>query len=225
MAWYTRVSLAVLGGVALCALALGTYRLGQEMGALPSEMTKEFAVLAKEADEMRTENERLRAELTASEHRSQIEQTTHGSLQGQLKALSDENAELKEELAFFHTLMNAGGGSPAKGVSVERFRVRQEVVPGEYRYQLLVAQARTRSRAFSGKLELIVDIERGGRTEVLVFPGASEPKLPYGLRFKFYQRVDGVFRVAPEARVKRVQVRVLEDGVAAPVSSQTVSVS
>ncbi len=223
--WYTRVSMAVLGGVALLAVALGIYRLGQAMGALPGEMTREFAALAKEADHLRTENAHLRAELTQQEHRAQIEQTTHGSLQGQMKALSDENADLKAELAFFHTLMNAGGPPGAQGVTVERFRVKRDVVPGEYRYQLLVAQARTRSRAFSGRIELVVDIERGGRNEVLVFPQPSEAGQSYGLRFKFYQRVDGLFRVAPDARVNRVQVRVLEDGASAPVSSQTVSVS
>ena len=223
--WYMRVSLAVLGGVALLALALGTYRAGQAMGALPGEMTREFASLAKEADVLRTENAQLRAKLTEFEHRVQIEQTAHGSLQGQMKALSDENADLKAELAFFHTLMNAGGSTGAQGVTVERFRVKRDVVPGEYRYQLLVAQARTRSRAFSGRIELIVDIERGGRSEVVVFPQSAEARPSYGLRFKFYQRVDGLFRVAPDARVHRVQVRVLEEGVSTPVSSQTVSVS
>ncbi|MCC7548776.1 MAG: hypothetical protein IT532_13500 [Burkholderiales bacterium] len=223
MAWYTRVSLAVLSGVVLGAVVLATYRLGQ--GALPGEMTREVAVLARQAEDLRRENERLRTEFTALEHRAQIEQTTHGSLQGQMRALADENAELKEELAFFHTLMNAGGATGAQGVTVERFRVRREVVPGEYRFQLLVAQARPRSRAFAGRVELVVDVEQDGRSEVIVFPKASEPRQSYGLRFKFYQRVDGVFRVQPDAKVNRVQVRVLEDGAGAPVSSQTVSVS
>lgn len=225
MAWYTRVSLAVLGGVLLGVIALATYRLGREVVALPGEMTREFTVLAREAVDLRRENERLHAELVAAEHRAQIEQTTHGSLQGQMKALADENAELKEELAFFHTLMNAGGASGTQRVAVERFRVKQDVVPGEYRFQLLVAQARTRSRAFSGRIELVVDVEQDGRAEVVVVPRPSEPSQTYGLRFRFYQRMDGVFRVAPEATVNRVQVRVFEDGASAPVSTQTVSVS
>ncbi len=225
MAWYTRVSLAVLGGVLMCAIALATYRLGQRMGALPGEMTKEFASLAKEAGELRTENERLRAELVASEHRAHIELTTHGSMQGQMKALTNENAELKEELAFFHTLMNAGGSGGSQGVAVERFRVKSDVVPGEYRFQLLVSQARTRSRPFVGRVELVVDLEQDGRSEVVVYPKSNEPRPQYDLRFRFYQRMDGVFRVPPGAKVNRVQVRVLENGANGPVSSQTVSIS
>jgi hypothetical protein len=225
MAWYVRVSLAVGSVVIVSALALGTYRLGQAMGALPGEMTREFASLARQADALQSENERLRAALSASEHHAQIEQTTHGSLQGQMKALADENAELKEELAFFHTLMNAGGGTGNHGVSVDRFRVKRDVLPGEYRFQLLVAQARTRSRPFSGRIELVVDLEQAGRSEVLVLRKGAQEQDGYDLRFKFYQRVDGVFRVPPDAKVNRVQVRVIEDGANAPVSSQTVSVS
>jgi len=225
MSWYARVSLAVGSVMIVSALALGTYRLGQAMGALPDEMTREFASLAKQADALKSENEQLRTALSASEHQAQIEQTTHGSLQGQMKALADENAELKEELAFFHTLMNAGGGTGNHGVSVDRFRVKRDVLPGEYRYQLLVAQARTRSRAFSGKIELVVDLEQGGRSDVLVLPKGGQEQDSYDLRFKFYQRVDGIFRVPPGAKVHRVQVRVIEDGANAPVSSQTVSVS
>jgi hypothetical protein len=58
-----------------------------------------------------------------------------------------------------------------------------------------------------------------------VLPRAGDKAEPYNLNFKFYQRVDGVFRVPPEATVKRVQVRVLENGVEAPKSSQTVNLS
>lgn len=224
MAWYTRVSLTVMAAVILCAIGLAAYRLGQAMGALPSEFTREFTSMAKQLETLKSENERLRTDLAAAEHRAQIEQTTHGGLQGQLKGLADENAHLKEELAFFRTLMNAGGGS-STGVTIDRFRVRPDVLPGEYRYQLLVAQARTRSRPFSGKVQLVVDLEQDGRSEVLVLPKATQPAEGYDLRFKFYQRLDGVFRVPPAAKVNRVQVRVLENGASVPVSSQTVSVS
>lgn len=225
MAWYTRVSLTVGIAVILCAIGLAAYRLGQAVGALPGEFAREFTSMAKELEALKSENERLRTDLAAAEHREQIEQTTHGSLQGHLKGLADENALLREDLAFFHTLMNAGGGGSTTGVTIDRFRVRPDVLPGEYRYQLLVAQARTRSRTFSGKVQLVVDLEQDGRSEVLVLPKAAQPAEGYDLRFKFYQRLDGVFRVPPAAKVNRVQVRVLENGTSVPVSSQTVSVS
>jgi hypothetical protein len=63
-----------------------------------------------------------------------------------------------------------------------------------------------------------------GQPQVLVLPKGDE-KGPYNLSFKFYQRVEGVFHVPPEATVKRVQVRVLENGTESPKSSQTVNLS
>jgi hypothetical protein len=48
-------------------------------------------------------------------------------------------------------------GDATGGVSINRFRVRADALPGEYRYQLLLVQSRTRSREFQGKLQLVVD--------------------------------------------------------------------
>ena len=53
----------------------------------------------------------------------------------------------------------------------------------------------------------------------------GEATQAYNLIFKFYQRVEGTFMVAPGAVVKKVQVRVLENGNPAPVSTQTVTLS
>ena len=39
----------------------------------------------------------------------QIERATHGNLASQMKTLTDENALLKEDLAFFQTLMTSSG--------------------------------------------------------------------------------------------------------------------
>ena len=139
--------------------------------------------------------------------------------------LRDENALLKEDLAFFQTLMTSGGDASGSGISINRFRVRPDALPGEYRYQLLIVQSRIRGREFQGKLQLVVDLEQDGQQQVLMLPRADEKSGPYNLSFKFYQRVDGVFKVAPEATVKRVQVRVLENGTDAPKSSQTVNLS
>ena len=43
--------------------------------------------------------------------------------------------------------------------------------------------------------------------------------------FKFYQRIEGTFTVPADATVTRVQVRVLENGIDMPRSSQTVNLS
>ena len=47
----------------------------------------------------------------------------------------------------------------------------------------------------------------------------------YKLNFRFYQRVEGSFRVAPGAVVKSMQVRVFENGSKEPKLTQAVNAS
>jgi len=60
---------------------------------------------------------------------------------------------------------------------------------------------------------------------VVSLPREGESAQAYNLVFKFYQRVEGTFVVAPGAVVKKVQVRVLENGNPTPLSTQTVVLS
>ena len=57
----------------------------------------------------------------------QIERATHGNLASQMKTLTDENALMKEDLAFFQTLMTSSGDAPG-GISINRFRVRADAL-------------------------------------------------------------------------------------------------
>ena len=224
--WYLRWVLIVAGILCVIGVAWVTYDTGRALAGFQSgKAAAEQARLSEEVAHLRDENTELRSQLAALERQAQIEQATHGNLANQIKALTDENALLKEDLALFQTLMTSGGDSSGGGISINRFRVRPDALPGEYRYQLLIVQSRTRSREFQGKLQLVVDLEQDGQQQVLVLPRSDEKSAPYNLSFKFYQRVDGVFKVAPEASVKRVQVRVLENGTDTPKSSQTVNLS
>jgi len=222
--WYMRwVFVFSVVGFALIG-AWYMYDTGRSLAGFQSgRAAAEMAKLSEQVAHLRDENEEMRTQVAAMERQMQIENATHGNLANQMKTLTDENAVLKEDLAFFQTLMTANGDAPG-GVSINRFRVRADALPGEYRYQLLLVQSRTRSREFQGKLQLVVDLIHDGQPQVLVLPHGEE-KGPYNLNFKFYQRVEGVFHVPPEATVKRVQVRVLENGTESPKSSSTVDVS
>ena len=45
------------------------------------------------------------------------------------------------------------------------------------------------------------------------------------LNFKYYQRIEGSFQVAPESVVKSMDVRVFENGTASPKITQTFNIS
>jgi hypothetical protein len=169
------------------------------------------------------ENAALRKEIAGIERKLQIELAAQGNLTGQIRALSEENALLKEDLAFFQTLM-ASGSDPG-GVTVNRFRVVRDALPGEYHYRLLIVQSKQRVREFRGRLQLIVDYERNGESAVITYPSEADDVQAYNLQFKFYQRVEGTFTLDPDAVVKGVQVRVMQNGDATPVSTQEATLS
>lgn len=201
-----------------------TYDLGRQYAGFDnSEAQREKDQLEGQNAKLQDENAGLRREIAAAERQLQIEQATHGNLSGQIQNLADENALLKEDLAFFQTLMASGG--EAGGISVNRFRVQPDALPGEYRYRLLIAQSKQRVKDFRGKLQFIVDFEQSGKPEVIRLPSEDSGSQAYNLAFKFYQRVEGTFLVPPGAVIKKVQVRVLENGNPTPVSTQTINLS
>jgi len=222
--WYWRwLSIVAFAG-AVVGVGWLTYDLGRQYAGFDnSEAQREKGHLQDLNSRLQDENAALRREIAAVERQLQIEMATHGNLSGQIRNFAEENALLKEDLAFFQTLMASGG--EAGGISVNRFRVQPDALPGEYRYRLLIAQSKQRVKDFRGRLQFIVDLEQGGQSQVISIPKGDVETQAYNLAFKFYQRVEGTFLVPPGAVIKKIQVRVMEAGNPTPVSTQTVTLS
>jgi len=225
VAWYWRW----LGIIALGAFVVGvgwtTYDYGMELaGFRQSEAASALARLKEEIQKRETAIVEMRSQVASSQRQLQIDRATYGDLAKQVKTLSEENAALKEDLAFFQSLMASGGKE--LGLSINRFRVQPDALPGEYRYRLLLVQSGQRIKEFQGTLQFLVYLEQSDRKFVLTLPPEDQKSArEYQVNFKFFQRVDGTFKVAPGTTVKSLQVRVFENGVNAPKLLQTASVS
>jgi hypothetical protein len=223
--WYWRW----LGYATLAAVVVGvgwaTYDTGMEFsGFRQSEAARAIARLSGEIERRDAELAELRKQVAAAERQLQIERATYGDLERQVKALSEENAVLREDLAFFQSLMTSGAREST--ITINRFRVQREALPGEYRYRLLLVQGGQRAKEFNGTLQFVLHLEQGERKFVLMLPPeGTPPGKDYQVSFKFFQRVEGTFRIAPEAVLKSMQVRVFENGANAPKLTQTVNVS
>jgi len=225
VAWYWRW----LGIIALGAFVVGvgwtTYDYGMELaGFRQGEAASALATLKGEIQKREVAIVEMRSQVASSQRQLQIDRATYGDLAKQVKTLSEENAALKEDLAFFQSLMASGGKE--FGLSINRFRVQPDALPGEYRYRLLLVQNGQRIKEFQGTLQFLVYLEQSDRKFVLALPPEDQKNSrEYQVNFKFFQRVDGTFKVAPGTTVKSLQVRVFENGVNAPKLSQTASVS
>lgn len=226
MPWYWRwLGIASVAAV-IASVGWMTYDFGLEYAGFHKS---EAVQLRKDLDEtvrrQQGELAELNSRTAAAERQLQIERATHGDLARQVKALAAENAALKEDLAFFQTLTAT---SKEGGISINRFRLMPESVPGEYRYQLLLVQAGERSKEFSGRLQFVLNLQQNGRKVALMVPpessAAASPK-EYQVSFKLFQRVEGLFRIAPDAVVKGLQVRVFEGNSEVPRFTHNVNIS
>ena len=223
--WYLRwLGIAVMLAFS-AALALWMYDAGRRFAGFDrGEVEQELAAARSELGKMRDELERLRAIANAADSKVSIERTAQQKLAQQSRTLEQENARLREELAFFESMLSSETASAAP-LSILRFKAEPDVVPGEYRYRvLLLASGPRRGREFQGRLELLVSLTEGGRSAMITVPGQGDPDLStFRLAFKHFQRVDGIFKVSPKATVVSVQARVYETGSAEPKVTQNVA--
>ena len=223
--WYLRwLGLAVILAFS-GALAAWMYDAGRRFAGFDrSEVAQEISSARSELARTRDELERLRAAANAADSKFSIERTAQKKLAQQIRGLEQDNARLREELALFESMLSSETASAAP-LSVLRFKVEPDLLPGEFRYRiLLLAAGPRRGREFQGRLELVVSLTEAGRSVMMTLPGQGEPEsASFRLAFKHFQRIDGIFRVNPMARVASVQLRVYEAGSAEPKVTRNVA--
>jgi hypothetical protein len=219
--WFGLIALAVV----ILMFSRTAYDFGKKFAGFDqSEADQEVQRLLAANEKYEQEVVRLSASLAQIERQMQIEQATYADVVKQVKSLTEENAGLKEDLAFFQTLMPSGGKEG--GVAVNRFMVQNDALPGEFRYRLLLTQTGQRTKDFQGRLQFVVNLQQDGKKTVMTLPAESDRDARgFTLNFRFYQRIEGTFRVTPGATVKSMQVRVLEGDNKEPRLTQQASLS
>lgn len=223
--WYWR-ALRIVAALSISAvLAFFMYDAGRRFAGFDARtLQSELGTLRKRVAELESEVPKLRAVADSSDARLKIEQAAQRDLARQLKQLEADNARLKEDIAFFENL--SASAQADERVRVARFKVESGVLPGEYRYRVLVMQGGARPRAFDGRLQFIVNLRRAGKDAILVVPDeAAEQGSAHQISFTRFHRAEGVFRVDPADKVRSVQVRLLEKGSEQPRATQSFNLS
>lgn len=225
--WYWRwLGIAALLGISVVSAAW-IYDAGRRFAGFDqSQVQAELDRVTRELDAANAELERLRAAANAADARLSIERTAQQKLAQQIRGLEQDNARVREELATFESMLTSEARS-GNAPSIYRFQVQPDVLPGEFRYRLLlVTPSSRRERDFSGRMELVVSLQEGGQNVMMSFPEQADAgAAAFKLVFKYFRRVEGTFRVSPKAKVESVQVRVYETGSSQPRATQTVSLS
>ncbi|MCX7960208.1 MAG: hypothetical protein N2653_01350 [Burkholderiales bacterium] len=224
--WYVRWTVLAVLLAFSAALAAWIYDAGRRFAGFDrGEFEHELAAARKELAALREELANLRATANAAESRLAMERAAQAKLAQQIRSLEHDNARLREELAIFEAMASsdAPGGS---ALSILRFKVEPDALPGEYRYRLLLrAPLARRGKEFQGRVELLVNLTENGRSAIIKLPDAKDADgSAFRLSFKHFQRVEGLFRVSPNAKVESVQVRVYESGSDVVLGTRTANV-
>jgi hypothetical protein len=206
------LSVVFLAGASL-ALAGWIYDAGRQFaGFHQGASEQEIASMRERIDALKSDLDSARKVADSSESRLRIESTSQERLAKQISALEEENSRLKADLATFESL--AGGQTGNSGLAISRL----QILPagnGQYRYSLLLAQTGDKKdKEFNGVIQLVAIVQRGKETAMIQFPAVGDPAADaYQVSFRYFRRMEGTFKVTPDARVQRVEVRLIQDGV------------
>jgi hypothetical protein len=193
------------------AIAMWTYDLGRSFTFGPKFSAERLELLQKQVEQLAAERDKLAATANTIESQQNIEKSTQKQLGDQVKTLTSENLKLKDDLAFFESLMPAATGP--EGITVQRIKAEM-TAPNQLRYRVLVMQGGKGGRDFTGELQLSLNLMLAGKPAIMQFPDVKSGDAgKLKLTFRHYQRLEGLIPLPEGAIVKTIQVKIMDKGV------------
>ncbi len=227
MPWWLRL-LSLFVGLALAAAAgVWLYEQGSTFAGFNKDsIQKELERLRSENKTLQEDRERLTKSSIASESGLMIEKSTAKQIAAQSKQLEAENAQLKEDLRFFESLLPTTGG--ADTISVRNLRGQLDLANNVLIVRLLVMQGGKQVNNFAGTVQVSAAGSADGRPMTWTYPVAGAAVEAVGkLNFSRYQRVELAIPLAATpvktALLKSVQVKVMQGGTVRAQANGTVS--
>jgi uncharacterized protein DUF6776 len=228
LGWPSRVVLAVTLAGVVAGMWWWGFDFGQILGGFNrKEVETRIASLESENVQLRDESALLRQRASQAESELAMTKGALATLSKQALEQQNEASQLKEEVAFLQKLFADANKQP--GVSIQRLSIEREA--GDvWRYSLLVVRGGRFAHDFDGHLAVQVALAGAGPTP----PSPAELSLPEDqpdqaaalrLRFKYYQRVEGSFRVPEGMAPRSMTVRAFESGHASPRATRNAQIS
>ncbi|QNM95837.1 DUF6776 family protein [Chitinimonas koreensis] len=202
--WYARIGLAFLLALVLAALGFGIYRYGEHEGRRDPNALLAVQGASVEASRLAADLAEARQRAAGMEQQIRLETATRETLARQIQQLQGDNGSLREQIAFYESLLTKTDRAPA--LAVEMFRV-EPVGPGRYRLRAILVQGQSSQEAFKGEIDFRLVTERGGHRETLNWP---QPRLP--LTVSRFTRIERETELPADAKLRQVELRVYGSG-------------
>lgn len=198
--WSTRLLRS--GGLLLLVgfVTLGAYYYGRQQAT----SAVDNSAAANRSARSESEINELRQKLGSIEQQLRVELATRDTLSRQLQQYQTDNGALREQLAFYESLLTKTDRAP--GLAIDSFRA-EPLSPGHYRLKIVLVQGQSSQEAFKGELDFKLTYERGGRQESLVWPTKR-----LGIKVARFSLTESDASLPVDAKLRRVEVRVYAAG-------------
>ena len=182
----SRPWLWVLFLVALAAWSWQVYQFGQQRAGFDASKRDHVEIALRERiEELETERKQLRTSAARLERSGQIDRAAANGVQSQVKALQDERADLKREVAFLKTLVS---GSSEKLVLDSQNLT--ELGERRFRFEVTLTKQTEDSKTVNGQVEFSVLGELSGESKKIDMKTLTKGKRSnIGIRFKNFQKL------------------------------------
>lgn len=164
------------------------------------------------------ENQTLQTRIVQTERQLQVERAAQSNLAKELVSLQDEGMQLKEDVAFYKSILNEYPGESQ--VKLYSFKLSKSGEQGKYDYRILLLQSGRHEKMVQGRLNLSLIATQSGKP--VVVPVAESAAQPIKINFKYYQRVEGSFSIPADASGQAVEASFVELGANQPKITQRV---
>ena len=168
-------------------------------------LEEQNSVLEQRISQLVIEIEKTRDELVANQSSSEIEKLAYGEVDQSLRTLQSEVLELKEEVAFYRSIV--APRESARGLRIQRFNVVQ--AGKGFRYKLVLTQVIKNSRVTRGNVVMQIEGVRKGKAVKLNLTSLSaKGQKQLDFRFKYFQSFEGDLIMPEDFTPSRVHVKV-----------------
>lgn len=195
--------------LALAALSWQVFEFGrQRAGFDTGQWSQRESALQQRIEELEEERDTLRASAARFERAGQIDRAAADGVQSEVKALQDERAELKREVALLQSLVSGG----EKKLVFGDFSLAS--LGGlNYRFEVTLSKRTDDQATVSGQVNVEVSGESGGERQILDLGELSGGKRSnIGIRFKSFQKLKADLHLPEGFQPSSLKVTVNPDG-------------
>lgn len=218
---WRRVVIVALGIAGVVGGGWGSYEYGRyRSGYDGTADARELVQVRGYVKQLEDRNKQLRDRAAMLQQGSKVDQYAYKDVSKSLKGLQDEIYELKEEVAFYRTILEPG--DTGKGLRIQSLKVQRDGQRNRYRYKLVLTQVLTRAQTVHGDVQVTIYGRRGADQGVLTLGDVTADKdKEIHFRFKYFQKLQGVMTFPDGFTPTRVALRVMPGGKAKQAVEKT----